>query len=48
MLEFDSERDALRPAAVYVHQPEIWSITPSAADPNAFITVHTDGAPMRR
>ena len=43
MLEFDSERDALWPVAVYVHPPEIWSITPSASDPSAFITVHNTG-----
>jgi len=43
VLEFDLERDELRPVAVYVHAHEIWSITPSPADPGAFVTVHNDG-----
>ncbi len=44
VLEFDLERDELRPVAVYVHAHEIWSITPSPTDPCAFITVHNEGA----
>ena len=44
MLEFDLERDELRPVAVYVHAHEIWSITPSPTDPGAFVTVHNEGA----
>ena len=48
MLEFDLERDELRPIAVYVHTHEIWSITPSPTDSGAFITVYNEGVLPRQ
>ncbi|KAK9815701.1 hypothetical protein WJX72_008294 [[Myrmecia] bisecta] len=47
VLEFDSEEDTVRCAESYRHGPEIWSITPSPADPDALITVYNEGGTFR-